>query len=373
MRFTKLISATIILGTSLGAPLAGHFHRDKRDVVTVQAVVTVIQTSSVMPIQENIVEPTSPSVTTTFSMLTQSAPTLSPDTASISQKSIIESQVSTQSYHSTSTSEELQSSSSPTSNSVSGAGALGISYSPYSDDGGCKSADQVASDLAYLRDYQYIRLYGVDCDQVANVMKSKGTSQKLFLGLYHMDQIQYGVDSMRTQVQAWGSWDDVVTVSVGNELVNAGTATPDEVGNYVATAKSALANAGYTGPIVAVDTFIAVIEHPELCQYSDYMAVNAHAYFDRNTLAQDAGPWVLQQIQRVWDACGGAKSVTVTESGWPSQGDTLGKAVPSKANQQAAINSIKESCGSDTYLFSAFNDLWKANGPYNVEKYWGIY
>ena len=81
-----------------------------------------------------------------------------------------------------------------------------------------------------------------------------------------MDQIDAGVQTMADAISQYGSWDDVYTVSVGNELVNSGEATPAQVGQYVATARSALTAAGYTGPIVAVDTFIAVIEHPELCR-----------------------------------------------------------------------------------------------------------
>ena len=220
--------------------------------------------------------------------------------------------------------------------------------------------------------FDNIRLYGVDCSQVENVLQAKTSSQKLFLGIYYVDKIQEAVDTIKSAIESYGSWDDVTTISVGNELVNEGSATATQVGEYISTAKSALTSAGYTGSIVSVDTFIAVINNPDLCNYSDYMAVNAHAYFDKNTAAQDAGSWVLEQIERVYTACGGKKDVVITETGWPSKGDTYGEAVPSKANQEAAISSIKSSCGSSSYLFTAFNDLWKADGQYGVEKYWGI-
>lgn len=248
----------------------------------------------------------------------------------------------------------------------------GITYSPYNADGTCKSTEQVASDLANLKDYPNIRLYGVDCSQVENVMQAKQSNQKLFLGIYFMDQIEQGVQTIKNAVDQYGSWDDVITVSVGNELVNGGQANPAQVGQYVATGRAALTAAGYSGPVVSVDTFIAVINNPDLCQYSDYMAVNAHAYFDQNTAAEDSGSWLLQQIQRVWTACGGEKDVVITESGWPSKGQTYGIAVPSKENQVKAVGSITSTCGSDTYLYNAYNDYWKADGNLGVEKYWGI-
>ncbi|KAH3898997.1 related to Probable family 17 glucosidase SCW4 [Saccharomycodes ludwigii] len=249
---------------------------------------------------------------------------------------------------------------------------LGITYSPYNADGTCKSTSEVASDVAQLTDYPMIRLYGVDCSQVENVLQAKASGQKLFLGIYYVDDISGGVETISSAIETYGSWDDVYTVSIGNELVNGNEATVEQVGEYISTGRSALTSAGYTGPVVSVETFTAVLNNPGLCEYSDYMAVNAHAYFDYNTAAEDAGPWLMNQIERVWGACNGAKKVTITESGWPSEGQTYGKAVPSKSNQEAAISSILDTCGDDTILFTAFNDYWKADGAWGVEKYFGI-
>jgi exo-beta-1,3-glucanase (GH17 family) len=70
-------------------------------------------------------------------------------------------------------------------------------------------------------------------------------------------------------------------------------------------------SAGYTGPVVAVDTFIAIYNNPALCDASDYIAANAHAYFDGNVAASGAGAWVSQQAQKLSSICGG-KDVLIT-------------------------------------------------------------
>lgn len=273
-----------------------------------------------------------------------------------------------------STSAAASSSSSSSSGSFTG-GAKGIVYSPYKV-GGCKTADEVKSDIAQLSGYEVIRIYGVDCDQVPNVLAALASNQKVFFGIFDVANIESGLKTIADGVSQHGGWDVVHTISIGNELVNNGQATVDQIAGYISTAKSVLSGLGYTGPVVSVDTFIAVINNPGLCALSDYIAVNAHAFFDGQIKAEDSGKWVLGQIQRVWSACnaqGVQKSVFITESGWPSQGDTNGVAVPSKENQEACVSSIKSIAGDSTILFTAFNDYWKADGPYNAEKYWGVY
>ena len=128
-------------------------------------------------------------------------------------------------------------------------------------------------------------------------------------------------------------------------------------------------SAGYTGPVVAVDTFIAILNNPSLCSASDYVAANAHAYFDGNVAASGAGAWVAEQGHNLAATCGG-KAVLITESGWPSAGNSNGAAVPSTANQVIAKAGILSSTGNKCVLFSAFNDAWKAPGQYNVEQHW---
>lgn len=260
----------------------------------------------------------------------------------------------------------------PTSSDSTSFSGKGITYSPYTASGACKSLSEVQSDVAQLSEYGIIRLYGVDCDQVENVLQAKADGQQLFLGIYFVDQITAGISQMASAIESYGSWDDVYTVSIGNELVNSGAATVSQVASYVSAGRSALTAAGYSGPVVSVDTHIATINNPGLCAISDYVAINAHAYFDYNTEASGAGDWLLLQIQRVWSACGGDKTVLVTETGWPHQGDTYGKAIASPEAHSTAISSIKATCGSSAILFNAFDDLWKADGAQNCEKYWGI-
>ncbi|GMM49386.1 putative family 17 glucosidase [Starmerella bacillaris] len=352
--------ASIAISLLSGQALASEHHAHKRDAAV--DYVTVMQTAYVTGGSNDVQATVAASVEAVTS-----AKVTSPEAVDATSTTISTAAAAATSAAETSSS----SSSSGSSESAGSSGALGITYSPYTAEGGCKSASQVAADFANLGGYSIIRLYGVDCNQVANVYAAKSSGQKLFLGIYDVSNIASGIQEMHSGLN--GDWSDVVTVSIGNELVNSGSASVEQIGEYVSTGRSALQSLGYTGSVVSVDTFIAVIENPGLCKYSDYMAVNAHAFFDGNVAAAQAGEWAVQQVQRVWEACSGSKSVTIVESGWPSQGDTYGKAVASQDDQTAAIDSLKSSIGNDVYLFNAYNDLWKAAGYLNCEKYWGIY
>ena len=256
--------------------------------------------------------------------------------------------------------------------------SYGITYSPYNSDQSCKTSDQISKDLATLDGYGMIRMYGTDCDQAGPIIgaaKSKGW--KVFAGLFNIKDVESQVAQLKTAVQnnAGGDWSIIDTVSVGNEGVNNGQYSVGDVKAAVDATKACLPSE-YKGDVVTVDTFIAVINNPELCTVGDYTAVNCHAFFDGGVTAEKSGQWVLEQAQRVSQACGNAdRKVVITEAGWPSSGSTNGKAVPSKENQAAAVKDLKSAFTSNLILFTAFNDYWKQNSAatFGVEQYWGIY
>lgn len=256
--------------------------------------------------------------------------------------------------------------------------ANGVAYAPYNADGGCKSAAQIMSDFGVIsKTFGYVRVYGVDCDQIPRVYAAaKANHLRVMYGIFSLDNLGDQIATLTSGIQS--DWSNVDTVSIGNELVNNGQATPQQVQSALASARKLLTAAGYEGPVVTVDTFVAALAHPELCSSSDYCAVNIHPFFDPNTPADQAGTFVLNMIEALRTKLGNSTArVRVTESGWPWQGSANGKAVPGVDQQAAAIKSIRSAMASnpqDVFLFSAFNDRWKkaAADTFYAEQYWGI-
>jgi exo-beta-1,3-glucanase (GH17 family) len=257
---------------------------------------------------------------------------------------------------------------------------LGVTYDPYkgaADKVDCKTADEITADFQTMKDFGIVRIYGNDCGQIpVAVRAAKQNGQKLMGGIYApLQNVDSVVSALSDAVknENGGSWDIISLVSVENERVNARAMTASDAQSTIDQARSALRNAGFNGPVGAVETVPAVIDNPGVCSASDLVLVNVHAFFDPNTKAADAGKFVKSEVARVQKACGN-KRVVVTESGWPHQGDSHDQAVASPDAQKAAIASIRAEFNSDMFLFNAFDTLWKSDdaSTFNAEKYWGI-
>ncbi|KAF4334570.1 glucanase [Fusarium beomiforme] len=258
----------------------------------------------------------------------------------------------------------------------SGSKLPGVAYAPYRGDHQCKTKDEIQNDIKKLAaDFSVLRIYGTDCDQVANVYScAKGNGMKLFLGIWNIDDVQ---TETKAVISAIDDWSIVDTISVGNELVNSGAASPAKVISAVKQAREILRAAGYQGPVVTVDTFVAAKANPELCNESDYCAINAHAFFDANTSADEAGQWLSNTVKDLRSNISSDKRIVICETGWPTKGNSNGKAVPGMSQQKAALDSIKQAFSGhmeDLILFSAFNDPWKKAeaATFMAEQWWGI-
>lgn len=253
-----------------------------------------------------------------------------------------------------------------------------VAYAPYNADGSCKSAKQVMADFDVIgATYGLVRVYGVDCNQIPAVYAAaKANNLKVMYGIFSIDNLGDQIATLTAGINS--DWSSVDTVSVGNELVNNGQASPQQMLNAISATRQLLKSSGYNGPVVTVDTFVAALAHPELCSASDYCAVNIHPFFDPNTPAEKAGTFVVNMVQALRQKLGNPSArVRVTESGWPWQGSANGQALPGVDQQAAAFNSIKAAFASnpeDMVLFSAFNDRWKKAEEFThyAEQYWGI-
>ncbi|KAF2121726.1 glycoside hydrolase superfamily [Lophiotrema nucula] len=255
---------------------------------------------------------------------------------------------------------------------------IGVTYDPYKAGPACKTSSEISDDFNKMFDkYGIVRIYGDDCGQIpVAVERAKARGKQLMGGIYQPDQditnvVNKLIDAVRQQAN--GDWSVLPVVSVENERLNEHQMSASAIVDAINKARDALKFAGFNGMVGAVDTAPATTQNPAICNAADVVLVNVHAFFDSNTRAEDSGPFVKGQVDQVRNACGG-KRVIVTESGWPHEGDSHNQAVPGRANQQSAIDSLLSSFDHDLFLFNAFDDPWKSDSgaTFNAEKYWGI-
>lgn len=278
---------------------------------------------------------------------------------------------------STTSSAPAETSSASSSSSSTESSGFGLSYSPYNADGTCKTQSQVTTDFTSINGHSLVRIYGTDCNQVATVLTAaKAKGMKLFAGIFDLGSLSSEIATIVSAAN--GDWSSFDTISIGNELVNSGTASAATVVAAIGTARTLLKAAGYTGKVVTVDTLVAARANPSICDASDYCAVNCHPFFDGNYVAADSGKFLTEQIPTLSAVLSNKnQEIVITETGWPWKGETNGVAVPSLENQSAALSSIKTSFSSSPdaiILFTAFNDLWKSNtaAQFDAEQYWGM-
>ncbi|KAF8436431.1 glycoside hydrolase superfamily [Terfezia claveryi] len=249
----------------------------------------------------------------------------------------------------------------------------GISYSPYTGTPGntrCKTPAEVGNDIARLQAYSLVRLYGLDCDQVKNVLPhTRKYGMQLMVGIYDVNNMDMQCNMLSSIVN--GNWKGIHSVMIGNEFILEGKKTAQQMVDLTKDARAKLRAKGFKGPVASVNVFYEVLQNPLLCQEQDIIAVNCHPFFDGKVPAKNAGAWVANMRKQVSAKCGG-KYVMITETGWPTKGSTNGQCAPSKENQLTAVNSISSTCADGVVLFNAFNDVWKSPGAFNAEQYWGI-
>ncbi|KAK5112498.1 hypothetical protein LTR62_004255 [Meristemomyces frigidus] len=267
---------------------------------------------------------------------------------------------------------------SPSSGISANGNQWAMAYTPYANDGTCKSASTVSSDIAAIKakGFTSVRLYATDCSGPQNVgAAAQANGLKLILGIF-IDGSGIGgkTDNQVSTLTQWGqgNWGMVEMVVFGNEAIFNGYVSASALASGISSAKSKFRAAGYNGPVTTTDTVDAITSNAgTLCSAIDVVAANIHPFFNGQIAASSAGNFVTQQLSLLSSACNNALQAYNLETGWPSQGGNSGIAVPSPSDQKTAIDSILAQAGSRSVMFSFQNDMWKAPGSLGVEQFWG--
>lgn len=250
-----------------------------------------------------------------------------------------------------------------------------ITYSPYQDNGLCKDAGTVTSDIAAIAAAGYIsvRVYSTDCSSLENIGSACATHGiKLIIGIFISESGCSGAAEQVTAITSWAQWDLVELIVIGNEAIFGGYTTASELAAFIVSSKSAFSSAGYSGPCTTTEPLNIWQESSEtLCEVVDVVGCNIHAYFNGDVEPSGAGAFVAGQLDLVDALCPGKYGINL-ETGWPSSGNCIGISCPGADAQVAALESLAQTVGGKSVVLSFFNDMWKNPGSCGCEQYFGI-
>ncbi|RKP26867.1 glycoside hydrolase superfamily, partial [Syncephalis pseudoplumigaleata] len=219
-----------------------------------------------------------------------------------------------------------------------------------------------------------LRLYGMDCNQ-ANLLQDAIAQLNIDMSLVLTVWVDDNERTYARQLDAlWDTLDryqgeHVIGISVGNEALFRRDVTAAELAQRMRDVRVELKKRRINIPVYTTD--LAENFDTTIMQASDAALGNIHPYFAKVSAA-DAAQWTWDYYRKTIAASG--KTAIISETGWPTQGDSNGSAVPSTANLQAYLDSFlcqtiakKIPC----YFFEAFDAAWKAADK-PVERSWGI-
>lgn len=284
--------------------------------------------------------------------------------------------ISTPAASSTQSVSPAQTSATDDNGKIQGGKRYGITYSPYTSDGQCKSKSDVQKDIAEIkaRGFNAVRIYSTDCNSLEYIgVSAEAVGLKLIVGVY-IDQS--GISAAQPQVDAlvqWAKWNIVDLIVVGNEALMNGWVDVNSLAGFITSAKSAFQQSGYTGHITTAEPLNIWQQHGSvLCSAVTVVGGNVHPFFNSQVSPLNAGSFVKQQLDLLTGICPALNAPAINlETGWPHGGNANGLAVPGAVQQITALLSIANEAGDRSVFFSFDDDLWKQPGQFGVEQSWG--
>lgn len=162
----------------------------------------------------------------------------------------------------------------------------------------------------------------------------------------------------------------VDVAAVGNEVLYRNDLSEEELLEYITSVKAQIPNV----PVGYVDAYYEFVQHPRLVEISDVLLCNCYPYWEGTGFEHS-----LQHMQHMHSQVANVaqgKRVLITETGWPSKGESLGGAHPSETNaMKYFVNSQlwAKAKNLEMFYFSSFDESWKVGNEGEVGAYWGIW
>lgn len=194
---------------------------------------------------------------------------------------------------------------------------------------------------------------------------------------------------LKTMVGAWLSDDDenneeeinalialanegcVDIAAVGNEVLYRNDRSLEVLLDFMKRVRAAIPE---HIPVGYVDAYYEFSVHPELVEHSDVILSNCYPFWE-GCPEEYALNHMQQMYGQAMDAANG-KKVIITETGWPSKGESLKAADPGEDHAMKYFINTQawaKKANIDVFYFSSFDESWKVGPEGEVGAYWGLW
>ncbi len=162
---------------------------------------------------------------------------------------------------------------------------------------------------------------------------------------------------------------NVSRLLVGNETLVRGDLTAEQLASYIDEVKKKTKK-----PVSTAEPWTMWLTQPELAKHVDFIAVHLLPYWDE-VPAANAAEFSISRLKLMQEKFPG-KKIVVTETGWPSAGDNVGRAKASLQNETLYLRSFVQqaaSVGADYYIIEAFDQPYKQKIEGAAGAHWGLF
>ena len=251
----------------------------------------------------------------------------------------------------------------------------GISFSPYLEgqDPSVKSIiteKQIADRLEIIRPYtHWIRTFSTTNgnEEVPRIAHEKGL--KTLVGAWLDSDLENNEIEINNIIKI-GQAGYADMIAIGNEVLLRDDLEVDVLIDYIRRVKRAVPNV----PVGYVDAYYMYVNYPELVDEVDVLFANCYPFWEYCAL-EISIDYMKKMFELVKTNSKG-KPVVISETGWPTKGESYGPAVPSYENAMRYFINTFEWVNQERihlFYFSSFDEVWKINHEGEYGAYWGLW
>jgi glucan 1,3-beta-glucosidase len=253
-------------------------------------------------------------------------------------------------------------------------GAHGLCFSLYEDGqkpGDIISEEQVRRRMKIIAPYtKWVRSFSCTEGNEFIPLLAKEYGIKTLVGAWLGDDPEINEREIEGLIKL--SNEGLVDIAaVGNEVMYRKDLSEDQLLEFIERVKNAIPD---SIPVGYVDAYYEFTIRPRITEACDLILTNCYPYWEGCNLDYSLGH-IKQMYHQALDA-GNGKKVIITETGWPSKGESFKDSHPSKENAiKYYINTQlwSQQDDIDIFYFSSFDESWKVGAEGEVGAYWGIW